>query len=108
MFASSLSPKVGEALQGIKNNLIAAEQYMDFLRNRTFRQTLLYHQNVKINRSIEVKLIENFNLSTSLKLESDDLIIEEGKEVTYLLEKEPKVKLDKPFYLIYATNLPKR
>ena len=51
---------------------------------------------MKINRSIEVKLIENFNLSTSLKPESDDLIIEEGKEVTYLLGKEPKVKLDKP------------
>lgn len=63
---------------------------------------------MKINRSIEVKLIKHFNLLTSLKPESDDLIIEEGKEVTYLLGKEPKVKSDKPSYLIHAINLPKR
>ena len=41
MLVSNFSPKVNEALKGIKNNLIATEQYMDFLRNRTFRQTFL-------------------------------------------------------------------
>ncbi len=95
MMASRFSPKVHEALEGIKNNLIATEQYMDFVRNRTFRQTLLCHQNVKLNRAIDVKRLENFNLSTYLKPESGDVKIEDGEEVTFHLGKEPKVKLDK-------------
>jgi methyltransferase-like protein/SAM-dependent methyltransferase len=96
MMASNINPKVDEVLKGIKNNIIATEQYMDFLRNRTFRQTLLCHQEVKINRAIDVKIIEKFNLSTHLKPESDDLKIEEGIEITFNLRKVPKVKLDKP------------
>ena len=96
MMASNFSPKINEALKGIKNNIIATEQYMDFVRNRTFRQTLLCHQELKLNRAIDVELIENFNLSTYLEPEGDNVIIEEGIEITFNLGKVPKVKLDQP------------
>jgi len=46
---------------------------LHYLREVKLKITLLRHQNMKINGSIEVKLIENFNLLTSLKPESGDL-----------------------------------
>ncbi len=42
MAPQRLGPKVHEALQKLSGgNIIATEQYMDFFRNRSFRQTLL-------------------------------------------------------------------
>jgi methyltransferase-like protein/2-polyprenyl-3-methyl-5-hydroxy-6-metoxy-1,4-benzoquinol methylase len=42
MAPQRLGPKVHEALQKVSGgNIIATEQYMDFFRNRSFRQTLL-------------------------------------------------------------------
>ena len=42
MAPQRLGPKVHETLQKLSGgNIIATEQYMDFLRNRSFRQTLL-------------------------------------------------------------------
>jgi methyltransferase-like protein/SAM-dependent methyltransferase len=42
MAPQRLGPKVYEALQKLSNgNIVATEQYMDFFRNRSFRQTLL-------------------------------------------------------------------
>jgi SAM-dependent methyltransferase len=44
MAPQRLGPKVFDALQGIAGrDVVATEQYMDFLRNRSFRQTLLVH-----------------------------------------------------------------
>ncbi|MCU0757750.1 MAG: class I SAM-dependent methyltransferase [Steroidobacteraceae bacterium] len=44
MAPQRLGPKVHEALQKVSGgNIIATEQYMDFFRNRSFRQTLLVH-----------------------------------------------------------------
>ncbi|HVJ37021.1 MAG TPA: methyltransferase regulatory domain-containing protein [Stenotrophomonas sp.] len=42
MFASNLGDEIAQALQGVGDQL-ELEQYLDFLRNRQFRQTLLVH-----------------------------------------------------------------
>jgi methyltransferase-like protein/cyclopropane fatty-acyl-phospholipid synthase-like methyltransferase len=46
-------PKVVESLLKVASNVVEMEQYLDFLRSRTFRQTLLTHQGVSVNRTIE-------------------------------------------------------
>jgi methyltransferase-like protein/trans-aconitate methyltransferase len=43
MLASHFPPEVQETLRRVSGNMIYLEQYMDFLRNRMFRQTLLVH-----------------------------------------------------------------
>jgi methyltransferase-like protein/trans-aconitate methyltransferase len=53
MAAYRVPKEVLETLRRISSDQIQAEQYLDFLRNRTFRQTLLCHDRVPLDRSIE-------------------------------------------------------
>ena len=43
---------VQQILRTLSNNVVQAEQYMDFLRNRMFRQSLLVKPNVQHSRSL--------------------------------------------------------
>ncbi len=55
MFASNLGDEIAQALQGVGDQL-ELEQYLDFLRNRQFRQTLLVHgeRATQIERTLEL------------------------------------------------------
>jgi methyltransferase-like protein/ubiquinone/menaquinone biosynthesis C-methylase UbiE len=48
MVVSNFAPEVGNTLRLLSPDLIHLEQYMDFVRNRTFRQTLLCHRDVRL------------------------------------------------------------
>ncbi len=52
MLATNFPSEVTQTLQRIAPDLIRQEQFMDFLRNRTFRQTLLVHKDVAVNRKL--------------------------------------------------------
>ncbi|MEP7328360.1 MAG: class I SAM-dependent methyltransferase [Betaproteobacteria bacterium] len=64
MLASNFPPQVVETLRKIAPDIIRMEQYMDFLRNRVFRQTLLVHQNVVLNRNIQWDRLEGFAVAS--------------------------------------------
>lgn len=59
--------QVGEVLQRVCNDLIQLEQYMDFLRNRTFRQTLLCHAQHTPNYRLEFGVLASFFIASSLR-----------------------------------------
>jgi len=59
-FSDDVSKKINEI-----NDIIRAEQYMDFIRNRRFRSTLLCHGNKTVKRDIHVDHIENFYITTN-------------------------------------------
>jgi cyclopropane fatty-acyl-phospholipid synthase-like methyltransferase len=48
----SLSPELQEQLDQLAANLTEKEQYMDFVRNRSFRQTLVCHARQRPNYSV--------------------------------------------------------
>jgi methyltransferase-like protein/trans-aconitate methyltransferase len=52
VFPDNFSPDVKQALQKMAQDIIEMEQYMDFLRNRTFRQTLLCHNDITVQRTL--------------------------------------------------------
>ena len=52
VFPDNFSPEVKQALRKMAQDIIEMEQYMDFLRNRTFRQTLLCHDDVTVQRTL--------------------------------------------------------
>lgn len=72
MLASNFGPEVKEQLEKIQHDLLATEQYMDFLKNRTFRQTLLCHREVRLNRNVDPALARDFDLTTSSRLTAMD------------------------------------
>jgi methyltransferase-like protein len=58
---------VGQILQRVCNDMIQLEQYMDFLRNRTFRQTLLCHAEQTPNYSLDPGILAPFFFGSSLR-----------------------------------------
>jgi len=52
MLASNFPEQVHDTLVRISDDVVRQEQFMDFLRNRTFRQTLLVHDATPIVRSL--------------------------------------------------------
>jgi len=68
MWLGNLAPKTAEVLRGAASNVVKIEQYMDFLRNRMFRRTLLCHAGVKVHRNLSVSGLEHRYLAANLKL----------------------------------------
>ena len=52
MLASGFAPQVAETVRRVAPDVIRQEQLMDFLRNRSFRQTLMVHAARRIERHI--------------------------------------------------------
>ncbi len=67
MLRTNFPVEVNEVLERLRNDLIATEQYMDFLRNRTLRQTLLCRQEVELNRTVRSSIAKEFYLASNLK-----------------------------------------
>jgi methyltransferase-like protein len=53
MSVEPFPPKVREALQRVAPDQVQREQYMDFLRNRMFRQTLLCHASRRFTYAVD-------------------------------------------------------
>lgn len=62
MLVNNLPEKAAATLQNLSKNIIATEQYMDFLRNRPFRQTLLCRQDVRLVRNVDPMALKNLSL----------------------------------------------
>lgn len=58
------APEVRETLQEMAQDLIEMEQFMDFLRNRMFRQTLLCHDDVAVERTLRPERVTAFHIAS--------------------------------------------
>lgn len=65
MYLGNMPAKAVEKLQAI-NDIVRTEQYMDFITNRRFRSTLLCHNSVKLNRSINNEDITKYNMTFNI------------------------------------------
>ena len=84
MFADNLGPVVAEKIREIRD-IVKAEQYMDFIRNRRFRCTLLCHEAAHVERNLHVEGIERFHI-TSLAIpeaEVSQADLEDGAPVVF-------------------------
>jgi methyltransferase-like protein len=71
MMASRLGPEIEKTLRQISPDLLQMEQYMDFLRNRMFRQTLLCHDSVKLDHALRPEAAQRMSIATAAKPVSD-------------------------------------
>lgn len=86
MLTSGFPKEVEEVLQGISKDLIAAEQYMDFLRNRLFRQTLLCHGELSLERTLLGKNLGNLLTTSTATPESGSVDLAPGVKQTFKTE----------------------
>jgi methyltransferase-like protein/SAM-dependent methyltransferase len=67
MVSSNFPPEIESVLKRLAVDIIHTEQYMDFLRNRTFRQTLLCHEGITPKYQIDSHLITAFHVASPAK-----------------------------------------
>lgn len=65
MWSENFSTQVAEKLEGL--SLVHQEQYLDFLNNRMFRQSLVCHQEVTLQRRLTPAVMRQFYLASPLK-----------------------------------------
>jgi methyltransferase-like protein/2-polyprenyl-3-methyl-5-hydroxy-6-metoxy-1,4-benzoquinol methylase len=68
MVSDNLPAKAAETIKSLKLNLLATEQYMDFVRNRMFRSTLLCHAGSTLNRAISPERLEDLHITSLITL----------------------------------------
>jgi methyltransferase-like protein len=73
MLTDHLAPDVAKTLRLLAPDLVQTEQYMDFLRNRRFRQTLLCHKGVALNRAPAPERLERLYVASAFDPVSVDL-----------------------------------
>jgi len=69
-FLSGFQPENAEKLLKMSHDLVELEQYMDFVRNRRFRRSLLVHDNREIDRQLKVERIFNLWIGSFTKPET--------------------------------------
>lgn len=67
MMASQLGAETEQTLRKISADLLHMEQYMDFVRNRMFRQTLLCHADVKLEHALRAEAVQDFYIASAAK-----------------------------------------
>lgn len=67
MLTSNFSKEIADTLRRISNDIIRTEQYMDFVRNRTFRQTLLCRRGIPLERNLTPDRILPFHFASPAK-----------------------------------------
>jgi methyltransferase-like protein/SAM-dependent methyltransferase len=65
MVSTNFGPEVAQTLQRLgAHNIVQMEQYMDYVRCRYFRQSLVCHRGVPLNRLIEPDVVKGFLLAS--------------------------------------------
>jgi len=90
MLMSNFPPKVAETLRQVATDAIRMEQYMDFLRNRMFRQTLLVHQGAAIRRNLDGLALKGLLVTSSIRPESPEPVLAEGASEVFHTASETK------------------
>lgn len=67
MLAKGLPDEVEKTLGRIAHDITAFEQYMDFVRNRSFRCTLLCHEDVALARDVAPERLTDLRVASALK-----------------------------------------
>jgi methyltransferase-like protein len=69
MVSGNFTPDVQKALQVVASDQVQAEQYMDFVRNRTFRETLLVRADAEPNWGIRPEAIRSLHVTPARRLD---------------------------------------
>lgn len=85
MLTSNFPKTVDETLRRISTDIVRTEQYMDFVRNRTFRQTLLCKTDVAINRNVDTLSIMPFLISSPIRPESANVSVQSNQPEAFVL-----------------------
>lgn len=91
-----VSRAVVDVLNQIADSIIAKEQYLDFLRGRRFRQTLLCHTEREIDYTLRLDTIADFYIASPVRPDAADLDLQSRHTVAFLGPKKAVLHTDSP------------
>jgi methyltransferase-like protein len=83
-------------MEEMEANPLAREQYLDFLKCRRFRQTLLCRQGIPLDRQIKAESMRDFNISSSAQTVSPETDIRSAQEEEFQSDKGERMKTGHP------------
>lgn len=72
MEAGGLSPEILKKLDELGDDVVRREQYIDFIKCRPFRSTLICHDDVPINRRPSAGILKDFYIASQIRPEAPD------------------------------------
>ena len=96
MLTSGFPKEVSETLARISQNIIQTEQYMDFVRNRFFRQTLLCHKGLTLKRDLGPEDVNGFLFASAASPETEPVNLSPGEKQSFRAPKGLTVETDFP------------
>ncbi|MGI8466853.1 MAG: methyltransferase regulatory domain-containing protein [Pyrinomonadaceae bacterium] len=89
--------EVLEILEEISDgDVIALEQYLDFVNNRRFRQTLLCHKELKINHQPDLQILRSVRIASPLQPVSEKPELATEKHEKFTGQKDEKIEINHP------------
>ena len=76
------------------SDIVEREQYMDFLRGRFFRQTLVCRKEIKLNHNIEPTVLRDFYIAASVRPLSENPDLAPGKAEKFASQKGKGIEID--------------
>lgn len=85
MYTGNLPEATAKALNAA-NDIVRIEQYMDFLNNRRFRNTLLVHGGQRINRNLKPALLDDMALTTTLSpgIKPEEIDLTKDQQISFV------------------------
>ncbi len=71
MFSGNMPKETFNVLKQVSNDIVRSEQYMDFIRNRRFRSSILCHKDAVLNRNILPERMKDFYIESKFKAQKD-------------------------------------
>jgi methyltransferase-like protein/SAM-dependent methyltransferase len=109
MLTSHFPKAVADTLERISPDLLHLEQYLDFVRNRQFRQTILCHAGRKPSRALTPDSLRGLLLSSRARPASDEVDLTPGVTVEFSNGKQratATLPASKSAYAILAESWP--
>jgi len=85
-----------KSLKSISNNIIESEQYMDFLKNRSFRRTLLCHNDVQLNRNLDKNNLNGFLISSEAQPVEEEISLSQDKSYIFKTSDGSSIETNHP------------
>jgi methyltransferase-like protein len=97
MVSTNFAPEIAKTLNEIgAHDILQMEKYMDFVRCRYFRQTLLCHSAVRLNRRIGPETLKGLHLSSQAAPDTAEPELDRSKTETFRTGRGRAVKCRSP------------
>ena len=96
MQAGIFPAEVVQVLNRISDGLVAKEQYLDFLKCRRFRQTLLCHEACPLDYEPRAEKIASMHVASPLRPETPAVSLDSAEKMAFTGPKDSSIGTDNP------------